>query len=94
MEQAQTMRQWKDAHKSSHQKEDCTSNTEQNTKRNYAAGKDALIKLRKGGVGIKDVFKVKRCSREGCTHIVVKGGLCKMHGAKKKLYSSDGCTNH
>jgi hypothetical protein len=24
----------------------------------------------------------KRCSSEGCTNIVIKGGVCKRHGAK------------
>ena len=38
---------------------------------------------------------VKTCSHEGCTNVVVKGGVCKRHGAKKKKYicSHEGCTN-
>jgi hypothetical protein len=39
--------------------------------------------------------KIKRCSSEGCTNIVVKGGVCVRHGAeqKKKQCSINGCTN-
>ena len=35
----------------------------------------------------------KLCSSKGCTNNVVKGGVCRRHGAKAKLCSSDGCTN-
>jgi hypothetical protein len=37
----------------------------------------------------------KKCSAEGCTNQVVKGGVCKRDGAKvvPKLCSSEGCTN-
>ncbi len=42
--------------------------------------------------------KFKRCSSEGCTNIVVKGGVCIKHGAKKfKRCSSEGagvCKKH
>ena len=38
--------------------------------------------------------KVKRCSSEGCTNHVVKGGVCRRHGAKAKQCSSEGCTNN
>ena len=38
------------------------------------------------------------CSADGCSNIVVKGGLCVKHGAKRKRQryecSIDGCTNH
>ena len=39
--------------------------------------------------------KVKRCSFEGCTNHVVKGGVCFTHGAKveQKQCSFKGCTN-
>jgi len=35
------------------------------------------------------------CSADGCTNHVVKGGVCKRHGAKPKIKkcSSEGCTN-
>ena len=36
----------------------------------------------------------KRCSREGCTNQVVKGGVCVKHGAEKKRCSSEGCINY
>ena len=42
---------------------------------------------------MKHGAKVKRCSREGCTNQVIKGGVCVKHGAKKKRCSSEGCTN-
>jgi hypothetical protein len=35
---------------------------------------------------------VKRCSHEGCTNIVVKGGVCITLGAKVKRCSQKGCT--
>jgi hypothetical protein len=39
----------------------------------------------------------KKCSVEGCTNIIVRGGVCVRHGAKvkKRRYecSSNGCTN-
>ena len=35
----------------------------------------------------------KTCSTEGCTNQVVKGGVCKRHGAKVNQCSSEGCTN-
>ena len=31
------------------------------------------------------------CSRDGCTNIMVKGGVCVRHGAKKKC-RREGCT--
>jgi hypothetical protein len=37
--------------------------------------------------------KYKRCSREGCSNLAQKGGVCIKHGAKVKLCSSEGCTN-
>jgi hypothetical protein len=42
---------------------------------------------------VKHGAKVKRCSTEGCTNFVVKGGVCVKHGAKVKRCSSEGCTN-
>jgi len=41
-------------------------------------------------------YKYKRiCSANGCTNVVVKGGVCVRHGAnrKRKLCSREGCTN-
>ena len=40
-------------------------------------------------------LNVKRCSSEGCTNRVVRGGVCCRHGAKVELKrcSSEGCTN-
>eukprot|EP00984_Skeletonema_dohrnii_P037274 scaffold39167_cov155-Skeletonema_dohrnii-CCMP3373.AAC.2 len=35
----------------------------------------------------------ERCSGEGCTNQALKGGVCWRHGAKKKLCSTEGCTN-
>jgi len=34
------------------------------------------------------------CSADGCTNGVIKGGVCRRHGAKAILCSSEGCTNH
>ncbi len=34
----------------------------------------------------------KKCSADGCTNQVQKGGLCKRHGAKTKRCSVEGCT--
>ncbi len=44
---------------------------------------------------IKHGAKHKRFSRDGCTSIAKKGGLCIRHGAKEKRKRciSDGCTN-
>jgi len=36
--------------------------------------------------------KTKECRSEGCTNIVVIGGVCCRHGAKRKLCSNQGCT--
>eukprot|EP00985_Skeletonema_marinoi_P026281 scaffold20276_cov224-Skeletonema_marinoi.AAC.1 len=33
------------------------------------------------------------CSSDGCTHIVIKGGVCIRHGANHKRCSSKECTN-
>ena len=35
----------------------------------------------------------KRCSHEGCTNHVQKGGVCVTHGAKVKRCNFEGCTN-
>ena len=37
----------------------------------------------------------KRCSRTGCTNLVVRGGVCFRHGAKSKAKrcSREGCAN-
>ena len=66
-------------------KEACALAMVQHIQRNYAALMDARIKRAK--------VKIKHCSSEGCTHIVVNGGLCIKHGAKVKLCSSERCTN-
>ena len=41
------------------------------------------------------VKKAKTCSFDECTNIVVRGGVCRRHGAKVevKRCSTDGCTN-
>ena len=31
-------------------------------------------------------LKRKQCKHEGCTNIVVNGGVCIRHGAKKEIY--------
>jgi hypothetical protein len=36
----------------------------------------------------------KTCKADGCTNIVVKGGVCIKHGAKVKQCSSEGCSNY
>ena len=36
---------------------------------------------------------LKLCSTEGCTNFVVKGGVCRSHGAMVKQCSYEGCTN-
>eukprot|EP00984_Skeletonema_dohrnii_P011634 scaffold4655_cov118-Skeletonema_dohrnii-CCMP3373.AAC.4 len=35
---------------------------------------------------------IKICSANGCTNVVVQGGVCTMHGAKFKRCSGEGCT--
>eukprot|EP00984_Skeletonema_dohrnii_P035199 scaffold34669_cov139-Skeletonema_dohrnii-CCMP3373.AAC.2 len=35
----------------------------------------------------------KICSANGCTNVVVQGGVCTRHGARRKLCSSEGCMN-
>ena len=35
----------------------------------------------------------KKCSANGCTNIVVKGGVCIKHGTTVKRCSAEGCTN-
>jgi hypothetical protein len=37
--------------------------------------------------------KHKKCSFEGCTNFVQKGGVCFTHGAKVKRCNHEGCTN-
>jgi hypothetical protein len=44
-------------------------------------------------VCIKHGAKRKRCSREGCTNQVIKGGVCVRHGAKKQC-RYEGCSDH
>eukprot|EP00984_Skeletonema_dohrnii_P026989 scaffold16414_cov92-Skeletonema_dohrnii-CCMP3373.AAC.4 len=39
-------------------------------------------------------LKPKKCSAQGCTNIVVNGGVCITHGATKKKCSAQGCTNY
>ena len=42
----------------------------------------------------KKVVKKCECSADGCMmNHAQEGGVCIKHGAKKKLCSSDGCTN-
>ena len=36
----------------------------------------------------------KICSANGCTNVVVQGGVCGRHGARVKLCSREGCTNY
>eukprot|EP00985_Skeletonema_marinoi_P006464 scaffold2799_cov126-Skeletonema_marinoi.AAC.3 len=42
-----------------------------------------------------DVNKYRQiCSTtNGCTHVAVQAGVCMRHGARRKLCSSEGCTN-
>ncbi len=49
----------------------------------------------KGGLCIRHGAKVEvnRCSSAGCINRAYKGGVCITHGAKRKLCSSEGCTN-
>ena len=37
---------------------------------------------------------LKLCQIDGCTKLAQRGGLCVMHGAKRKLCKIDGCTNN
>ena len=48
---------------------------------------------RKGGVCVRHGAKLKRCSHEGCTNVVVNRGVCTRHGAKRPQCNSEGCTN-
>ena len=43
---------------------------------------------------VRHGYKIKLCSSDGCTNIVVKGGVCVKHGAKVKQCNSEGCTNN
>ena len=38
-------------------------------------------------------IKAKRCSYEECTNLVINGGVCIRHGAKRIICSNEGCTN-
>jgi hypothetical protein len=52
--------------------------------------------VKKSQPGVKASVKTnkrKRCSHEGCTNQVVRGGVCITHGAKVKRCSFEGCTN-
>jgi hypothetical protein len=51
-------------------------------------GSTLRAKVKQGKKGAK-----KRCSVKECSNLAVNGGVCKKHGAKQKLCSSDGCTN-
>jgi hypothetical protein len=37
-------------------------------------------------VCVKHGAKIKRCSSEGCTNQVIKGGVCRRHGANRNPY--------
>ncbi len=37
--------------------------------------------------------KRKYCNKEGCSNLVVQGGVCKQHGASV-ICNQDGCNNH
>jgi hypothetical protein len=47
---------------------------------------------KKSQPGVKAKIR-KKCSAEGCTNQVQKGGVCKAHGAEVKRCSFEGCTN-
>ncbi len=49
--------------------------------------------LFEGLANLRKQLTRKLCSSDGCTNIVVRGGLCIRHGAKVKLCSIEGCTN-
>ncbi len=57
-----------------------------------AVVKDALVMLGKVE-RVKEMGPCKVCSSEGCATHAQNGGVCRRHGAKVKLYSSEGCTN-
>ena len=61
---------------------------------NYAAGKDAQIKLSKEKYAL-GMGQRSKDSREECTNHAQKGGVCVRHGAKVKRNqcSREGCTN-
>eukprot|EP00984_Skeletonema_dohrnii_P021514 scaffold10771_cov121-Skeletonema_dohrnii-CCMP3373.AAC.5 len=44
-------------------------------------------------IGQKKRYKYE-CSVDECTNHVINGGVCRRHGAKRKLCSVDECTNH
>ena len=47
---------------------------------------------KKSQPGVKAKIR-KKCSAEGCTNQVQKGGVCKAHGAEVKRCSFEECTN-
>ncbi len=77
-----------------HQDDDASEVSHKSTKRKMpmpSSNEEAdRIRTKIGGGGRR---RRKICSSEGCTNIVVKGGVCIRHGAKKKLCSYEGCTN-
>ncbi len=73
--------------------------------KNLAAGKNDVYKKRQCPSDEDETVTAKRarwreakqkkkCTAEGCTNQVYRGGVCIKHGAKVKRCSIEGCTNH
>jgi hypothetical protein len=69
-------------YKSSQKKKECAEDMEQRTR--SAGATDAQMKLKLEGVCSGHGATRKLCSKEECTNIALKGGVCKRHGATKR----------
>eukprot|EP00986_Skeletonema_menzelii_P008071 scaffold3310_cov87-Skeletonema_menzelii.AAC.1 len=55
--------------------------------------KEVSVTANDGSGPPKKKYKKYYCSADGCTNHVINGGVCILHGAKRKRCSSEGCTN-
>ena len=66
-------------------------NTQTKFDRKRKASTDEKLPTKKADV---NKYNRKKCSANGCTNVVQKGGVCTRHGAKRRMCRVDGCTNH
>ena len=65
-------------------------NTQTKFDRKRKASTDEKLPTKKADV---NKYNRKKCSANGCTNVVQRGGVCTRHGAKVKRCSGEGCTN-
>ena len=65
-------------------REEFVSHMEQSWRGNDVAMRDVTNKLGKEEFASRMAIQMKRCSHEGCTNQVQKGGVCLTHGANNR----------